>query len=296
MAKHTINIYRTRTFFNESQDGIDEYLAATKQSIGSNWSSSSNKQIGTGLTPTEISILIPHLIDLEPTDRDFKKAVKDFYQSIHTNVDYTSGVELDISLHNNDEPLSVDNLPNNVYDYVKYRHAMQHPEVAPNAETAKGNSLYRFYIHNPLEVKRKTTDIRERRDEALAEYLKLTKEKGEEKIDNVMFLFGEDARLYDKDAKLEFLSAKANSSDSEVLSIFIKNATDKDLDLKGVLAKAVKVGVLKMAGARYLYVENGNVLAYSQDEAVLNLKEDADTLTALKALIQDKTKTKAKGK
>lgn len=293
--KQIITIYRTKGFFNESQDGLDEYLSQSKQSIGSNWASSQNKQIGTGLTPTEIQILLPHLIDLDASDRDFKKAVKEFYESIHTPVDYRTGVELNIALADMDAPLSEKNLPENIMDYVKYKHALQHPEVAHTADDATGNQLYKFYIHNPVDVKKKTSDLREKRDEALAEYLKLTKEKSEDKIDNVLLLFGEDVRLYgDRDSKLEFLSERAKSDKLETLIAFIEKSTDKDIEFKALLAKAVKVSVLKTVGTRYVYVENGQVLAHSQDEAVLNLKDDADLLTSIKALVQDKIKASKK--
>ena len=297
MAKQVITIFRTRTFFNESQDKLDDFLENTKQSIGSNWASASSKQIGTGLTPREVDLLLPRLIDLDAGERDFRKGVKEFYESIHTNVDYRTGVELNIALEDNEEPLSKDNLPVNILDYVKYKHALQHPEVAKSKDEAHGNQLYRFYIHNPQDVKKKSTDTRAKRDEALAEYLKLAKEKNEEKIDNVLLLFGQDVRLFaDRDSKLEYLSDKANSTEVEVLKSFVENATDKDIEHKALLVKAVKVGVLKLAGARYIYVDNGQVLAHSLDEAILDIQENKDdVMVQLKALVQDKIKaSKAK--
>lgn len=292
----TVTIYRMPSFLSESQQGLDGYLAMSKQPVGGYWASTSSKAVGTGLSPNEINILLPLVLDIHHEDREFRQEVRKFYESLETPVDYKHGKTLNIGLEDDSKPLSKSNLPQDVMDYIRYRHALGNPEVAASRDEATGNRLKRFYIHDPNAVKENSNKLREKREEAMTLYLSISKE--EVKVDNVLALFGEDPRTFnDLDDKLENLQKKTQSSDLKELQKFIDIAEDNQLEIKGFIQKLVKVGVLKIVGTRYVVAENGTVLADDLQGAVIELSDEeknSELIVVLKSQLQEQLKKKVK--
>jgi hypothetical protein len=289
-----ITIFRTVGFFGSSQPGAPAYLANSKQSIGGYWASATSKAIGTGMTPTEIQIVLPLVIDVEATDRDFRKEVKAFYEGLETKVDYTRGVELNTDLHDDTKPLSKDNLPNEPMDYIRYKHALGHPEVALSLEASKGNSIKKFYVHEPGVVKDLKAGLRKRKDEAMQAYINITGKP--EKVDNVLALLGKDPRSFKDDSeKLEFLQGRATSIVLEELDTFITTVADKQLETKGFIQKLVTTGVFKTIGTRYMVTETGTIVGNDLEETILELEDEeknSQLIVSLKAKLQDEMKKK----
>jgi len=287
----TVTIFRTTSFLSESQKGLDEYLANSKRSIGGYWASTSSKAIGTGLTPNEQNLLLPLVLDISPEDREFRAEVRKFYEALETKVPYKTGKQLIVSLADDSSPLSKENLPVEVMDYIRYKHAIGNPEVAMSQDAATGNQLKTFYIHNPKDVKSKNTSVREKREDAMTLYLSISRD--EEKVDNVIAMFGKDPRTFaDESEKLDFLQAKTNSNNAEELDMFIKIVEDKDLEVKSFIKKLVQTGVLKTIGSRYMTISNNTIIGDTLEETILELQnaKNSELLVVLKSELQAKAK------
>lgn len=290
----TVSIYRTEGFFNTSQPGAAAFMASAKMSIGGYWASASSKAIGTGLTPTEQNILLPLVLDMHPDDREFRKTVREFYEALTTKVPYSTGVTLKIELEDPSKPLSITNLPKEAMDYIRWKHALGHPDVAADKEAAAGDMLKKFYVHDPSTVKDKKADLRKLKEEAMAAYLALSKD--ETKVDNVLALLGEDPRGFkDLSEKLEFLQTRSASADSEELKTFTETAGDNQLEIKSFIKKLALTGVLRTVGTRYLVEGTNEVLGNDLEETVLELQDEeknSELIVVLKAKLQDQMKKK----
>src|SRR6185369_6924189 len=129
--------------------------------------------VATGLSREEIKILLPTAagVGLEPEDRTFTQAVTAFYNSILTRVPQ-DGLRLEVGLENNEAELSNTNMPLNVKDYIIWRHAIGHPDVASSREDALRGYNKRFYVLDPQVTKEVTERINDLEDEAMAIYFK----------------------------------------------------------------------------------------------------------------------------
>lgn len=283
-----VTFFRSSSFLNESQVGLAEFMSKTKQSIGGYWASTQSKAQGTGLTQSEIRMLLPAVLDIHPDDREFRPKVKEFYEGINTTVPFKQGVTLNIGLENNEEELAADNLPLEVMDYIRYRHALGHPEVAKNKDAAIGNQLIKFYMHNPEEVKNQGTDLRDKRREAMALYIALSTDVI--KVDNVLALYGKDTRTFNSlGDKLEFLETKTQSKELKDILNFITIAEDRQLETKGIINRMVTTGILKNVGTRFVLTETNAIIADDLDAMVIELQDEeknGELILSLKAKLQ----------
>lgn len=290
-----VTIYRSRTFANEAQKGLEDFFAGATKSIGSYWESTNSKIVGSGLSITEQNILMPLLIDLPVEDREFRKKVKEFFEEMVTKVPYKDGVTLEIGLEeSNDKKLSATNLPIKLMDYVRWRHASGHPEVARTRDEAEGNQLKKYYIYDPNTIKQKSNSLRDARDKAMEYYLVIKKD--EAKVDNYLALLGEDPRAYaDFDDKLEVLTKLVNSTEIEAVERFTALYEDPKTELKALVEKMVIMGILKRIGNRYLIAETDRILGDGLEEVLLELEDEAkngELITVLKSQLQEKLKAK----
>src|SRR5690606_19206039 len=107
---------------------------------------------GSGLTFQEQKLLLPDVIGVEANDKDFRREVEKFYHEILTKIP-DAGIELEIGLENDNEPLSESNMPLNIKDYVIYRHIINSPQVAKDKDTAdRWGHLKPFYIEDQEKV------------------------------------------------------------------------------------------------------------------------------------------------
>lgn len=301
-----ITIFRAQSFLGQAQVGLDDYYATSQKPIGSNWASKNGVLVGTGLSTAEINFLLPEVVDREPNDREFKAKVKEFYQDISTKVPYKEGAILEVGLSgSNDKPISDTNKPINLMEYLRYRHAMQHPWVAHSREESEGNQLKFYYIYDPEKKRTDTINLRETKEKAMEAYLILTKEK-DERIDDVLAVLGEDPRGFkDKSEKLDYLHDKVNSTTVEEVSKFLKVATDKKIELQGFVNKLLHTGILKQVGSRYLVAETDKIVGDGIEDVLLELEDtekNGQLITVFKSQLQEKMKakvqrlTKPKGK
>lgn len=176
-----VYLKRAKPFVHEAinSEAMQEQLSLTHRSIGSYSSKSSPR--GTGLTPEEEKILFPSILGMDATHVEFSGKVKDYYINIVTKIPGGNrGRELNIGLEDDSKPLNYKNekgeytnLPENVIDFITYRHAICYPFTAPSVEAMQGNPTIQYYIEDPTKVINSKFQETEIKDKAMTEYLKV---------------------------------------------------------------------------------------------------------------------------
>jgi hypothetical protein len=283
-----VKLYRKPSFIGNAQHGAPEFMAMSKRSIGSFWENSYSTTIGSGLNFSEQKLLLPTIVDCEPEDRAFRAKVSEYYSAIKTAVPFDKGRELEIGLEtDNNEPLSSINLPLNLSDYVTYRHAKAHPEVAGSKQDGENSMLKFYYIFDAQEQEDFEVLGNKDKDEALVLYLRI--KKTPEKADMLLTLMGIDPRTFKgKNAqalKLDKVKVLAETKPSDVVKIF----NDKSFDEMYTIQTMLNTSVLQKIGERIINPETGTVLGNDMQEAVYWIKDklNSESLVMLKARMQE---------
>lgn len=296
----TVTIFRAGSFLSRAQGpGIEEHFASSKVSIGSYFESVSSTMVGSGLTFEEQDILLPLLVDAPKEDREFRKLVRAYYENIDTKVPHGTGCVLEIGLLvDNDKPVSKDNLPIELIDFVRYRHAYHHPFMAKNKEEAESNALMQFYIFDKNQVQEKSTAKTIEKDAAMQIYLSIKKD--EAKVNMMLTLLNIDPREYPdtaagKDQKIEKLRALAEGD--KTAKKFVEIHDTEDFDIKYWLESMKNTGVLKVFGNKFVDAETQKIIGNSVEEAVFFFKDDANSATVgiLKAKQQEALRVPLQG-
>ena len=267
------------------------YFDAAYRAIGSYWSRKSNRP-ATGLTLPEENLLMPFVLDIPETDRDFRSRCTDYFHAISTKVDPTDnngegGTPLEIGLLNNDEPLGKDNLPLEPTDYIKWRHSLGHPQVALKQSLAKGNKLKHFYIFDPTTENTDANTRTDMKDEALKAYLEVKEDAG--KTRQYLVLLNADMQLARGKESIK-LREYAETSAKDFLEIH----NDRDRPIKYLIRMMVEAKIVEYVGTRIIIKENGQQLGANEKEAVAHLKdpENSQQLATFKHMVQDYLKAK----
>jgi hypothetical protein len=292
----TVTIFRAGSFLSRAQGkDIEDFFATSKKSIGSYWENVSSKKVASGLSFVEEAILLPHLVDATADDREFRKKVTSFYVDIDTQIPHNTGRVLEIGLLlDNDKDVSFDpkdpsksNMPINLMDYVRYRHAIKHPYVAPNKEEADGNALIEFYIFDKTEVVKKNTKKSDEKDAAMQIYLTIKPEPT--KVTMMLTLLGIDPREF-TGANAEDLRIEALRKQSETNSkVFIETYNNTDLETHYWIKTMVNTGVMKIIGNKYFDAETNKLIGNTLEETTFFFKdeENSDVVVSLKARMQE---------
>lgn len=174
MPDKIIYIKRAVPFVHDqiNSEAMQEQLSMTSKSIGSYYPTKNSPKIGTGLTIEEEKLLLPLQLSISPADINFMKEVSKWYGDFTTRVPGGMGLPLNIGLQvDNSQPISASNLPIELMDYLRYRHALGYPKTAPSPEAAKGNSLIEFYIEDPEKVIKAREADNDIKDKAIADYM-----------------------------------------------------------------------------------------------------------------------------
>lgn len=294
-----ITIFRAGSFLSRAQGkDIEDFFAMSKKSIGSYFEGSSSKKVGSGLTFTEEAILLPKLLDVPSDDREFRKKVTTFYVEIDTQIPYNTGRVLEIGLElDNEKPLfedpkdpSKNNLPLDIMDYIRYRHAMNHPQVALSKETAEGNGLIEFYIFDKTAVTKKNSKKAEEKDVAMQMFLEI--KPNPNKVDMMLTLLGKDPREF-SGADAENLKQTALRTEADLNpKLFVEIYQNNDLETHYWIKAMVNTNVLKILNGKYYDAETNKMLCNSLEEITAFFKdeENSDVVVLLKARFQEANK------
>jgi hypothetical protein len=281
-----ITIFRAATFLDAAQNpDVQAYFSYSKRSIGAFWESPQSQRIGSGLSPTEERLLLPELIEATAEDREFMKKRNEFYQDISTDVPHATGKTLEIGLFtSNKEPISLKNMPLNISDYLRYRHAVANPQVALSKEDGEGRSMIEFYIFDKTEVNKKSTIKADTKDAALQVYLGIKADPTGTKVKQALILLGVNvAKLDPTDMETELRKIAETKSDD-----FLRICETKEFNINYYIKAMIEYKIIKQLGQKYFDTETDKLLAKNEEEMVAFFKDDdnTDLVVTLKARLQ----------
>lgn len=291
-----VTIFRAGSFLARAQGKeVDDFFASSHKTIGSYWESKTSKRVGTGLDLREIKLLLVEILEVTPDDRDWQKEVNKFYHEISTSVPYGTGVTLEIGLEkSNDVVMGKENMPLNIMDYIRYRHAQLHPQVAQDKDEADGNATKEFYIFDKYAVIERNKKVNENKDTALSLYLEIKED--ENKVNTMLTLLGIDPREFEA-VPSQAISLKQNSLKQQAEKApekFVSVYQTGDLEERYWVQTMINTKILKLVGTKYVIAETNKLLANSLDEAIFYFKDElnSDMIVLLKAKMQETLKAK----
>ena len=276
MPSRTVKIMRKNPYKNDQEAKFNEWLKAASRSVGPYWQGGSAKT-ATGLTHREIDILMPKVLDVEKTDRDFRKRVVDYFENVIETDVPAEGKTLEIGLEEDDNgDLSEDNLPINVLDYIAWRHARGHYQVAVNKSEADRDSTKLFYFHNTEELTDQEFEGLKTKDSAQMAYL-----QNKEDIRKIIMVLS-----VLNVPRVEEMSDKARTLEFKRLSLerpgaFFVTCTDKELAVKYTISCLVSTKLLLKIGdaPSYVIAESGKDIAKGLRDAVHWFNDPANSQT-----------------
>lgn len=285
----TVTLFRAGSILSRAQGAeVDDFFSSSKQPIGSYFDSVNSLKVGSGLTFAEEELLLPGIIDTPASDKDFRKKVTDFYSDLTTPVPHGTGTVLEIGLESsNDIEVSKKNMPLNLMDYLRYRHALKHPWVAENQDKAKGDQTIHWYIFDKYAMQAKNTKRIKEQDAAMQVYLKIKNDPAI--VDQVLTLLGIDPRTFigpEKEGlKIEALRNKLETDPIKFTSVY----EDGNLEIRYAIQTMINVRVLKQVGSRLIDAETEKIIGNTLEEAIYYFLDDekSDEVVTLKARMQE---------
>jgi hypothetical protein len=290
-----VEVHRHFSIAEMSQEDpeVKAWLGMSFRAIGPYFK---NRATATGLTFEEQRLLLPIILNIEPTDRDFRTAVNRFYDSILTFIP-KDGIKLQVGLTDDSKPLSDSNMPLKIEDYVRYRHLREHPDVAKDKNDALRLPNKRFYLVDPESLTKQAVTINSLEDKAMTIYMKHKEDKI--KVDQILTMLGirvRDLKHEDKVLRLKALAVKAagatEAEQKQNLERFIAMAEDKDLEFKYLIEEMIGVQYLQRVGTNIILKESGMKIGDTLEDAVLYFRNPKNSreLNLMKAQYLTKVK------
>lgn len=287
---HIVFLRRLPQFASAARRELEDYFAESKRSVGGYFSKNSVRT-ATGLTPTEEDLLMPYILSIPKEDRDFRKEVTKFFEGIDTKVLPKEGTPLEIGLNrDNNEPVSADNLPISITDYIRYRHALGHPWVAADEANGIGNQLKQYYFYDPATVSKANIDTNEERDKAIGYYLTLKDNK--RSVDMYLTLLGVRTDQIKPGEEVYELRKLVDKDPKKFLALY----NDRDKEMKYIIEDMINKGILERIGkSRIVIKDTTEELGRDMKETILFLSDSKNTKTyqALRARLQEAWKDKS---
>lgn len=295
-----VTIFRANNFVQISQTGatgadhkgnneaVADWMDLASKHIGPYLKSHATMMMGTGLDNNEISILLPFIVNVEPTDKTFRQTVFDFYNNLTTKIPPTTGKTFEIGLlTDNEKPVSEKNLPIDIEDYVRYRHALSHPWVAKTKTESTNNQLKYFYISDPEAELNSDTAMVVLQDEADAIWLSIKDQQ--QKISMLLTLLGKDERDYSGRSAEAMRVKDLHFIVKNHAPAFLKAYKEDKFETRYWLKAMIKAGIVTEIGDSYVNTSNNKLLARTEPAMLLFLEDErqADIVTYLKAATQD---------
>lgn len=282
---HIVYFRRAPLFANESRKELEDYFANSSRAIGAYFTKGSTRD-ATGLTITEENLLMPHMLSIDKTDRDFRAQVNNYFRDIDSKIPAgtreTDGLALEIGLEKGGTDMDENNMPINVEHYIRCKHALGHPQVASSPELAKGNQLIQYFMYDPKAASTTAIDANQLKDNALQKYL--TIKDNPKSVRMYLTLLGVNPATVKKGEELIRLRALAENNPTK----FMEVANNKNQTMEYTIRDMINVGVLKTVGDRILTTE-GTVIGRDMHDAVLHLldAQNSKSLAFLKSQQQE---------
>lgn len=293
-----ITIYRTTNALVRAQGGngnqnnaVQDYLSNSHVSVGSYFEKGSTV-VASGLSSKEKDIIMPHLVDADPDDRDFREKVTNFFIALDTTVPFGTGVELEIGLEeDNDRMVGKDNMPINLMDFVRWRVAKGHPFMASSKEEADGNSNKQFYIYDPVEKKKRNSNARQEKDTAMEIYMNIKSD--EKKVDGMLLLLGVEPRGFSGETALEEKIEELRKLADKSPKLFTDIYQSGSLETKYLVQQLVNTKILEQVGIKFRDASSKKIIGNNLDEVIMWFEdevENSEDIIAYKARLQEALK------
>jgi len=266
-----IYIRRLPTFAQSSRgEELNDYFAQAQKGYGS-YLAPNSASPGTGLSSTEIDLLLPYVLNIPKEDRDFRKLVAAWYENLGIKIPAkignnaaTEGLKLEIGLDaDNSKPVAVDNLPINMFDYLRWRHALGHPWIAPSENDGRGNQLKQFYIYDPTVINQGLIDTNQESDEALTKYLAI--KNNTRSVNMFLTLMGVKPNTIAKGQEFVELRKLVTKSPKKFLELY----NDKNKEIKYTIEDMINNKILERVGERIITGDSGDAVGNNMKEAIL---------------------------
>jgi hypothetical protein len=157
--------------------------------------------------------------------------------------------------------------PVNVSDYMLYRFCLVHSQVANEFSLVDKSQNIRFYLHSEDEIKQyKETKIKLEKDR-MSMFLDVV--KSSDKVENLLYALGLGVNIKDSDAADRNIMLNTFSSDNP--SKFISMASDKNLELRGMIEKYITFNILKRIDGSSIIIDSvdaAKTIGNNIDEAI----------------------------
>ena len=236
-----------------------DMLLDTHMSIGSYFLP--NGQIGKGLNDLEVKKWMPQVIGVSKEDINFRREVDNFFADIALKVE-ESGLELEM-------------------DYINYRFAKSHPEVAENEAIGRATHNARYFIYDPTLQKEIQYNTLQYKQKAYAKFMEISDDA--KRMAQVLILLNEDPRKMSvADMAMRLDSIVSNSPQT-----FLDIIEDNNIEMRSFVAQCISAEVLRKVGNSIYHIEEK--LGANIDDAItyLNDQINSETLTILKGKLQE---------
>jgi len=276
-------IMRKLSFMQENNNDpeVQDYFKMSYRAVGSYYKEF-GRIYGSGLTREEEVVLMPEITGYYPgmDKREYRNATQNFYKNINTKIP-GEGYRMNIALTYEGD-IAEDNLPQNLTHYIAWKHALGHPEVAPNKEEADKYQHKLFYIEDHDEVSKIETSINKVEDDARTEYYQIIQDT--DRVEQMLVVLGKNPKgLTAEQMKVELkkfatinnaFSSKVNEDN---LTRFIELSGDKYLSKKYIIEEMIRIGVLERIGMRIIIKETADEVGRDMKEAVLWFNDEGNS-------------------
>lgn len=219
--------------------------------------------------------LLPLVIDIPEGSTEFRKASREYWQSMTIKVP-SEGTVLNVSINE-------DGFPENPKEYLQYVWADGHPHVAKTKDEMNKFGKFRFYLHDPDRESKQENDRVKAKAKAYKEFVKVLDD--EKQTERVLRVMGNQNPLKMSAEQRENALHKQMESDP---AKFYKVATDDTLAVKDFVAELLEKEIIRKSGNTYFYMDE--MIGETLDETVAYLKnkKNSGTLNDLKAKLKDR--------
>lgn len=285
-----VYIKRSASFLERVQNKSATMFEEARMGVGPYWESSNSPVMGSGLTVIEKKLLLPPILGVDASDRDFYARLDNFYAEMYTSVPFKEGRKLNIGLElSNSSPVSADNMPINVMDYIRYRHIVKHPHVAKDEATSKGLSKYQYFLFDPEVSATNTKNTSDLADEAMKLYLNI---KDSAERDMLLAVMDVDIVKLSMNVlnpvaeRQKALKKLALTDSAKMMAAYNK----PHFEHYYIMNMLLFTGVLKRVGNAFMDSANNDILANNEKEMLVYLNNPTLTgkINAYRIKMQDR--------
>lgn len=284
MPSKIVELHRKNNFMQDANqdEEVKDYLALAFRAVGS-YFRELGKVYESGLTRKEEDLIMPDLLGgytPEDNKNEFRRMVQAFFKDINTKVP-PEGLKLQIGLEQEGE-VAADNPPLKPLDYVRWRHAMKHPQVARNKDEADRYGHILFYFVDKEQQSLGKSKLRDYEDKAQTEYLQINRDM--HKVEMVLTLCGVSTKnLSDADMVLALKEqATLDPEEADTINIarlerFVAIVNDRELATKYDIMEMIRATLLERVQTKILLKESGDIIGNNLKEAVVWMQDKANS-------------------